>query len=176
MAKHQKSPLVGSRGEALASPVDHAAELWFECVRIAEGLDVNHVYQWTNAQRFAVALVAGASLVYRNGEIQTEHRLSFQEVGGRIRVTQAPVAAVEGPAPATPPPVRETKGVSSGAPPNPSESILARLLKCYDKLMDKPSSHYSTGEGVNDISDLLRTVKALLDANPTPVAPNSSIE
>ena len=62
-----KSSIVSVSGAALpASTVDHAAELYRESVRLAEDCVSKPLAEWTEQHKFAVALVTGAALVFKN--------------------------------------------------------------------------------------------------------------
>lgn len=111
MHKHMNSPIVGKHGEALtpAVVVDHATELYAESVEIAGIASMKPLNEWTQADRFAAAVVAGASLCFKDGTMQTLHPIAVEGEPGRWQVVQV-----------TPPQVKEKEG---GGVASPATSI-----------------------------------------------------
>lgn len=97
--------------------IDHATELYAESVRLADAAALLPVEQWSQAQRFAVCVLAGAALCYRDGELQTRYPCNITpKPSGGWTVTEV----------APPPRSTETEGrVSVPPPPNLPASILA---------------------------------------------------
>lgn len=128
MEKHvaNKSTIVGLNGKHLDSPpVDHAAELYRESCVIAQACACKPLKEWTQAERFAAAVVAGAALCFREGHCETLYPVAIEEKGGRYRVTQV----------MSPPRQREKEGGLVDMPTKIDASFLTTLLSYRERII-----------------------------------------
>lgn len=130
--------LVSATGTPLQTPVvDHAAELYRESMVIALSLKDKPLVEWTNADKFAAALVAGAAMVFNSECLETLHPVNITPApNGRFKVAQV----------VTPHPVRPDEAPMVVPTPNLLEPILAAKRVPIDAMFKDYESGFECPE------------------------------